>query len=94
MTQITVAPIVQRVTIEDAGTAVEVKTIKQNVDVQDVGVQGAKGDQGAQGVPGPNQIGGYVIEITTPQAGDLLQFNAGSKWVNSPQANITDGGNF
>ena len=61
------------------------------------GDQGEKGDRGVQGVQGPagpNLIGGYTIDIAPSVAsGDLLAFSS-NKWVNTPQSNITDGGNF
>ncbi len=59
----------------------------------DPGPKGDKGDQGDPGPPGPNTIGGYAIEVSTPQTSDLLQFSAAQtpKWVNS---NLLDGGNF
>lgn len=82
------------VTVQNQVTEVSVTPTPTKVIVQTVGVQGAQGERGATGADGPNDIGGYTIEITSPQQGDLLQFNASSKWVNSPQANITDGGNF
>lgn len=81
-------------TLQNQVTEVNVTPTPTKVNITSVGVQGAQGIQGVQGVPGPNDIGGYTIEITSPSSGDLLQFNSSSKWVNSPQANITDGGNF
>lgn len=46
-----------------------------------------------RGVPGPNSIGGYPINITGAQQYDVLMFGV-SEWVNTPQTEITDGGNF
>lgn len=46
-----------------------------------------------RGVPGPNSIGGYPINITGAQQYDVLMFGVG-EWVNTPQTEITDGGNF
>lgn len=83
--------------IQNQITEVTVTPEQTKVTVQSPGVQGAQGVQGqtgATGAAGPNEIGNYPIEVTAPQQGDVLQFNASSKWVNSPQANITDGGNF
>ena len=79
ITEVVVTPEQTKVTVESSGTQ---------------GARGAQGETGAAGAPGPNDIGGYAIELNAPQQGDVLQFNASSKWVNSPQANITDGGNF
>ncbi len=50
-------------------------------------------DKGVQGPPGPNTIGGYPINITSAQQYDVLMFGVG-EWVNTPQTEITDGGNF
>lgn len=45
------------------------------------------------GLAGPNSIGGYDIEVTDIQDGEILIFRDG-KWINEAQANITNGGNF
>lgn len=50
-------------------------------------------DRGVAGPPGPNSIGGYGFNITNPQPYDVLMFG-GTAWVNTPQTEITDGGNF
>lgn len=81
-------------TLQNQVTEINVTPTPTKVNITSVGVQGAQGIQGIQGVPGPNEIGGYSIEINSPQNGDLLQFNSTYKWVNSPQATVTDGGNF
>ena len=65
-------------------------------DVGPTGPQGPQGDIGPQGPEGPSgtsTIGGYGFDFTSLQTGDLLQFGIGT-WVNTPQGNITDGGNF
>lgn len=53
------------------------------------------GTQGAKGDPGPNTIGGSPINIAPNNlmTGDVLQFG-GAAWVNTPQEQISDGGNF
>ena len=48
---------------------------------------------GPVGPPGPNTIGGYPINITSAQQYDVLMFGV-NQWVNTPQTEITDGGNF
>lgn len=48
---------------------------------------------GPVGPPGPNEIGGYPIALTTPQNYDALMFVSNS-WTNIPQTEIADGGNF
>ena len=50
-------------------------------------------NRGLVGPPGPNEIGGYPISITTPQNYDALMFFS-NQWTNIPQTEITDGGNF
>ena len=52
--------------------------------------KGAKGDTGDSG---PNAIGGFDIEVSMPGNGDVLAFSS-NRWVNNPQSNLTDGGNF
>jgi hypothetical protein len=50
-------------------------------------------NRGIVGPPGPNEIGGYPINVTTPQEYDALMFVSNS-WTNIPQTEIADGGNF
>jgi hypothetical protein len=50
-------------------------------------------DRGVAGPPGPNEIGGYPIQITDASNYDALMFVDGV-WVNIAQTEITDGGNF
>ena len=49
--------------------------------------------RGVAGPPGPNTIGGYPISITSAQNYDALMFLS-NQWVNIPQTEISDGGNF
>jgi hypothetical protein len=49
--------------------------------------------RGVAGPPGPNDIGGYPINVTTPQPYDALMF-VSNNWTNIPQTEIADGGNF
>lgn len=46
-----------------------------------------------RGAPGPNSIGGYPFNIINAQQYDVLMFGV-NEWVNTPQVEITDGGNF
>lgn len=55
--------------------------------------RGVQGPQGPAGPPGPNTIGGYPINITSAQQYDVLMFGV-NQWVNTPQTEIADGGNF
>ena len=50
-------------------------------------------DRAVSGPAGPNAIGGYPISITSASNYDALMFLS-NEWVNIPQAEITDGGNF
>lgn len=52
-----------------------------------------RGVQGQPGPPGPNTIGGYPISISGAQNYDALMFMS-NQWVNIPQTEIADGGNF
>lgn len=52
-----------------------------------------RGIVGPQGAPGESNIGGYPINISAAQNYDALMFVSG-EWVNIPQTEITDGGNF
>jgi len=50
-------------------------------------------DRGIMGPPGPNTIGGWPISVASAQAYDVLMFD-GAAWTNTPQVEITDGGNY
>jgi hypothetical protein len=52
-----------------------------------------RGVAGPAGPPGDNFIGGYPVNITAAQPRDVLMFGT-NEWVNTPQTEITDGGNF
>ena len=52
-----------------------------------------RGITGPPGPPGPNEIGGYPVNITSAQQYDVLMFGT-NQWVNTPQTEITDGGNY
>ena len=49
--------------------------------------------RGVQGPSGNNSIGGYPVSITGAQNYDALMF-VSNEWVNIPQTEIADGGNF
>lgn len=55
--------------------------------------RGLVGPSGPPGPPGPNTIGGYPIQISSAQNYDALMF-VSNQWVNIPQTEIADGGNF
>jgi len=52
-----------------------------------------RGIVGPAGPSGESNIGGYPISITGAQNYDALMWLDG-EWVNVPQIEITDGGNF
>lgn len=64
-------------------------------------VPGPQGPQGIQGEPGPvgppgndaSFLLGLPLVFTDGQEDDLLGFT-GSQWINKPQTQVTDGGNF
>jgi len=58
-------------------------------------IQLNRGIVGPQGPAGPatNDIGGYPVVIAGAQNYDALMWFEG-EWVNVPQVEITDGGNF
>jgi hypothetical protein len=64
-----------------------------NVQVTPTPAQTVTIDRGVTGPPGPSSIGGYGFNITNLQAQDVLMFG-GAAWENTPQTEITDGGNF
>lgn len=50
-------------------------------------------NRGVQGAPGNSEIGGYPVNIIDAQQYDVLMFGVG-EWVNTPQTEVTDGGNY
>lgn len=50
-------------------------------------------NRGVKGNDGGDKIGGYPVVITDAQRYDVLMFGVG-EWVNTPQTEVTDGGNF
>jgi hypothetical protein len=72
-----------------SGNTVQVKVTP----LPDQIVQINRGVQGPQGPAGTANIGGYPSVITSPQNYDALMF-LNNSWVNIPQTEISDGGNF
>lgn len=73
-------------------------TDNQNVNIQVTPVPRTeitinRGLVGPAGPAGPNTIGGYPINISSAQNYDALMF-VSNEWVNIPQLEIADGGNF
>ena len=50
-------------------------------------------NRGVQGPSGNESIGGYPVNIEDAQNFDALMF-VNNQWVNIPQTEIADGGNF
>ena len=50
-------------------------------------------NRGVQGRSGGDVIGGYPVNITNANRYDVLMFGVG-EWVNTPQTEVTDGGNY
>lgn len=64
-----------------------------NVTVTPVAKQVVQINRGVKGDAGGSDIGGYPVSVTSPNRYDVLMFGVG-EWVNTPQTEITDGGNF
>lgn len=64
-----------------------------NVEVTPVATQVVQINRGVQGPSGADTIGGYPVHITSANPYDVLMFGVG-EWVNTPQTEISDGGNF
>jgi hypothetical protein len=50
-------------------------------------------NRGVAGPSGNDNIGGYPVVISSPQNYDVIAFY-GNQWINNPQTEITDGGNY
>ena len=68
------------------GAAVNVQVTPQARQVVNI-------NRGVAGPPGPSTIGGYPINVAALQPQDVLMFGI-NQWVNTPQTEIADGGNF
>jgi len=83
------------VTVQDANNiqlnVQPASTVK--VAVTPVATQVIQINRGVQGASGNSSIGGYPINITGAQNLDALMF-LNNEWVNIPQTEIADGGNF
>ena len=64
-----------------------------NVQVTPVPKQIIQINRGVKGADGGDNIGGYPVNVTSPNQYDVLMFGVG-EWVNTPQTEVTDGGNF
>ena len=64
-----------------------------NVQVTPVAKQVVQINRGVKGADGGDNIGGYPVNVTGANQFDVLMFGVG-EWVNTPQTEIADGGNF
>lgn len=64
-----------------------------NVQVTPTPRQTIQINRGVAGKDGGDKIGGYPVSITGAQQYDVLMFGV-NEWVNTPQTEIADGGNF
>lgn len=64
-----------------------------NVQVTPTPKQTIQINRGVKCADGGDKIGGYPVRITGAQQYDVLMFGA-NEWVNTPQTEIADGGNF
>jgi hypothetical protein len=64
-----------------------------NVQVTPTPKQVIQINRGVAGKDGGDKIGGYPVSVTGAQQYDVLMFGV-NEWVNTPQTEIADGGNF
>jgi hypothetical protein len=64
-----------------------------NVQVTPTPRQTIQINRGVKGADGGDNIGGYPVVITAVQPQDVIMFGT-NEWVNTPQTEIADGGNF
>lgn len=92
---VTTIPSATTVNVQDANNLqVSVqKGSEVNVQVVPTANQIVQINRGVAGPAGPSSIGGFPINVTTPQNYDALMF-VSNQWTNIPQTEIADGGNF
>jgi len=64
-----------------------------NVQVTPTPKQTIQINRGVAGKDGGDKIGGYPVNVIAAQQYDVLMFGV-NEWVNTPQTEIADGGNF
>ena len=64
-----------------------------NVQVTPTPKQTIQINRGVRGADGGDNIGGYPVAVSGAQQYDVLMFGV-NEWVNTPQTEIADGGNF
>ena len=80
----------QPITATVAGSTVSAAVTSSSSSVSIAGGVGPQGPAGTSGGP-LEQLSN--VQITSAQPGDVLRFS-NSKWRNSPETDIVDGGNF
>lgn len=68
------------------------KPLSINANIGLIGPRGEKGDSGDLALASISDLGD--VQLTSPQEGDILIYNNNNKFINRPQENLTDGGNF
>lgn len=83
------------VTVQDSNNIVANIQSGNNISVQVIPTpkQVVQINRGVKGADGGDNIGGFPVSITGAQQYDVLMFGV-NEWVNTPQTEIADGGNF
>lgn len=83
------------ITVQDSNNIVANITGGNEVNVQVTPTprQTIQINRGVKGADGGDNIGGYPVVISGAQPQDVLMFGT-NEWVNTPQTEIADGGNF
>ena len=83
------------VTVQDSNNIIANITSGNEVNVQVTPTprQTIQINRGVKGADGGDRIGGYPVVITAVQPQDVIMFGT-NEWVNTPQTEIADGGNF
>ena len=83
------------ITVQDSNNIVANITGGNEVNVQVTPTprQTIQINRGVKGADGGDKIGGYPVTITAVQPQDVIMFGV-NEWVNTPQTEIADGGNF
>jgi hypothetical protein len=83
------------ITVQDSNNIVANIQPGNNISVQVIPTpkQVVQINRGVRGADGGDNIGGYPVSITGAQPQDVLMFGV-NEWVNTPQTEIADGGNF
>lgn len=92
MTQITATASSSSITATASASTVAAAVSSSTVSASAGGGIGPQGPQGQAGNAG--DLGDLLdVQISSVAAGDVLRFSS-NKWRNSPESNLTDGGNY